>query len=92
MRNKKDTRDFYIKIRNNISNSEKNEFDRIIFTRFVNSSYFYIFDTFLIYISVKNEVGTIDIINFLLSNNKKVAVPYCSGKKMTFYYLQSLFL
>ena len=90
MRNKKDTRDFYIKIRNNISNSEKNEFDRIIFTKFVNSSFFYNFDTFLIYISVKNEVETINIIKYLLSNNKKVAVPYCSGEKMSFYYIKSV--
>ncbi len=87
---KKETRDFYIKIRKNISSKEKNEFDRLIFTQFINSSLFNEFDTFLIYVSVNNEVATTDIINYLLYNNKKVAVPYCIGKEMNFYYINSL--
>ena len=90
MKSKKEIRDFYLKIRNSVSPSEKNEFDRMILTEFVNSSFFYNFETFLIYISVKNEVGTIDLIRYLLLKNKKVAVPYCNGSEMTFYYINSV--
>ncbi len=90
MTSKKDIRDFYIKIRSGISPSEKDEFDKTIFTKFVNSSFFYNYDTFLIYISVKNEVGTVDIMNYLFAKNKKVAVPYCNSSEMIFYYINSV--
>lgn len=87
---KKEKRDLFLKIRGSISGSEKINFDNIIFTRFINSSFFNCFDTFLVYISFGSEVSTIGIINFLLNKNKKVAVPYCSGNEMSFYYINSL--
>ena len=89
MTDKKETRDLYLKIRNTISEKEKIEFDEIIFTKFINSSFFYSFDTFLIYISVNNEVETSRIIRYLFENNKKVAVPHCIGKEMFFCYINS---
>ncbi len=89
MSNKKETRDFYLKIRNNITDYEKNEFNRIIFTKFINSSFFHNYDIFLIYISVKNEVDTMNIIRYLLDNNKKVAVPFCNKNEMSFYFINS---
>lgn len=89
MMNKNDMRDFYLKIRKTITGNEKNEFDNIIFTQFINSFFYHNFDRFLIYISVNHEVETSEIIQFLIDNNKKVAVPYCSGRNMDFYYIKS---
>ena len=89
MRNKKDARDFYLKIRKCISVREKEIYDRIILTSFINSRFLKNFDTFLVYISVNNEVGTSDLILYLLENNKKVAVPFCKDKIMEFYYMDS---
>ncbi len=88
--NKKDLRDFFIKIRSNITADEKRKFDESIIVSFMNSNFFKDYDTFLVYISVKNEVGTLDLINCLLDNNKNVAVPYCHDKTMDFYYIDSL--
>ena len=87
---KKDKRNFYLKIRESISDREKSEFNKIIFTKFINSTLFNSFDIFLVYISVNDEVSTVEIIRYLLEHNKKVAVPYCSGNKMTFYFIGSL--
>ena len=87
--NKKQTRDLYLKIRKSITQAEKKSFDDIIFIKFINSSFFKSFDTFLIYVSVNNEVNTFEIINYLLYKGKTVAVPHCFGKNMEFYYLDS---
>lgn len=89
MRDKKESRDFYLKIRKCITEREKEKFDRIIFTSFINSRFFKNSDTFLVYISVNNEVGTSDLILYLLENDKKVAVPFCKDKIMEFYYINS---
>lgn len=89
MNTKKDFRDFYFKIRKCINDSERQEFDRCIFVSFVNSNFFKNFEIFLIYISFNNEVQTLDLIRFMLDNNKKVAVPFCNDKTMDFYFINS---
>ncbi len=90
MINKKEIRDFYIKIRKSINQTEKIYFDKSIFTQFINSYFFKNFDIFLVYISINNEVGTFDIIQYLLNNGKKVAVPFCHDKIMDFYFVNSI--
>lgn len=90
MTDKKEVRKHYMNIRKSISDVEKSVSDNNIFTYFVNSSFFNDYDTFLIYISVNNEVDTMNIIRYLSDNNKKIAIPYCSGKEMDFYYIKSL--
>ncbi len=89
MNNKKELRDFYLGIRNCISDSEKIRFDRMIFTSFINSHFFNNYDTFLVYISFNSEVGTSALIQYLLEHKKKVAVPFCCGKIMDFYFINS---
>ncbi len=89
MMNKIETRDFYLKIRKNLTLYEKRKYDEMIFIRFINSSFYFNFEVFLIYVSVNNEVETAEIIRYLLKNNKKVAVPYCSDSNMEFYYINS---
>ncbi len=88
--NKNELRDFYKKIRNNISECEKIQFDKMIFTSFINSFFIKKYDNFLIYVSVNNEVETANLIQFLLDNNKKVSVPNCQNRNMCFYSINSL--
>ncbi len=89
MTDKKQLRRIFSDIRKSFSEEEKYNSDNKIFTKFVNSSFFNNFNKYLIYISVNNEVDTMNIIRYLLDNNKKIAVPYCCGKEMDFYYINS---
>lgn len=89
MTDKKELRDFYLKIRKCITDKEKEQSDRIIFTSFINSRFFNNYDTFLVYISVRDEVGTSDLIRYMLERKKKVAVPFCCDKTMEFYFINS---
>lgn len=89
MIDKKELRDFYLKIRKCITVKEKEQSDRIIFTSFINSCFFNNYDTFLVYISVKDEVDTSELIQYMLEKKKKVAVPFCHEKIMEFYYINS---
>ena len=89
MKTKKELRKIFSDIRNSVSDEDKYFFDNNIFTQFVNSSFINDYDKFLIYISVNNEVDTMNIIRYLLNNNKKIAVPFCLGKEMDFYYINS---
>lgn len=84
------TRQLYKFVRNSIPYFEKHKFDMCIFTQFINSDFFNKYDLFLIYVSVGSEVDTMNIIEYLLNNNKRVAVPVCSPKNLVFYNINSL--
>ena len=86
---KKQLRTHYKSVRNSIPAENKSISDRNIYNHFVNSSFFNHFDTYLCYVSVGSEVETINIIESLLSNGKRVGVPYCEGKTMHFYQIKS---
>lgn len=86
---KNNYRDLYSKIRNNISDEERKNINGCIYHKFIESDFWKNYNLFLIYISVKNEIDTSEIIRFLFENGKKVAVPYCSGNNMNFYYISS---
>ncbi len=86
---KKENRKHYKIIRKSITKEEKRCFDRRIFTFFINSVLYKKADKLLIYVSVNGEVDTLDIISRALSDGKKVAVPYCSGKEMKFLVINS---
>lgn len=87
---KKALRRHYKAVRHSITCSEKTFADKKIFDFFVKSRYFNEFSTFLIYVSYDTETDTHNIINYLLQNRKRVAVPYCNGSVMTFYEINSL--
>lgn len=88
--NKSELRKKYKEIRNSASQSERIESNRNISLNFLNSLFFHKFNIFLCYISIGSEVDTVDLIKVLLSNNKKVAVPYCNECRMDFYFINSL--
>lgn len=82
-------RQFYRSVRNSLSEKEKIEYDRRIFTQFVNSRLYNDAGLLLIYFSFGSETDTINIINYALDNGKTVAVPYCKGDEMKFYIIRS---
>lgn len=87
---KKDYRNLYRKIRNSVSEKEKRCFSERIFARLINSSVYDSAETVLVYVSVGSEAETLNIIEYSLHNNKKVAVPVCIEKEMFFYEIGSL--
>lgn len=82
-------RQFYRSVRKSISEKEKIDYDRRIFTRFVNSRLYNDAESLLIYVSFGSEADTFNIINHALKRGKVVAVPYCKGEEMQFYAIDS---
>ena len=88
--NKKEIRKAFFDIRDSIARVERKEFNKDIFSNFINSTFIRKYDLFLIYVSVKSEVDTLVIIDYLLKTDKKVAVPHCDGNVMSFYIIKSI--
>lgn len=88
MTEKKNVRKLFKSMRNSLADSERDYSDKRIATCFINSNLFN-YDSLLIYVSSKGEPDTSAIIDYALNVGKKVAVPYCSGKKMTFHFITS---
>lgn len=87
---KKHARKFYSQIRKSISERERLIADEMIYHNFINSQYFNDFDTILCYVSFKDEADTRRIIEYSLDNGKRIYVPECVGKEMSFYELKSI--
>lgn len=90
MKEKSALRKDYKEIRRFSSPAAKDEADKLIFTKLINSESYINAKTVLIYVSVDSEVDTYRIINHALANNKTVAVPFCRGKSMEFYKIKSV--
>lgn len=84
---KEELRQKYRTIRKDISNKDYK--DNIIYTKVINNTYVLKSDIVLIYVSNKEEVDTINIINYLLKT-KKVAVPKIEDGIMNFYFINSI--
>lgn len=85
--NKKLYRKKYKLIRENIIN--KKEKDEIIYNKVINDNMVKESSTILIYVSFKDEVDTLKLINYFIQN-KNVAVPKIENGNMNFYYIKSL--
>ena len=86
--NKQILRNKYKDIRKNIKDKEKQ--NDIIFNKIINLEEYKQSNLILIYISLKNEVDTIELIKYGLKEGKQLAVPKCEGNDMVFYYINSL--
>ena len=86
--NKQILRNKYKEIRKNIKNKE--EQDNIIFNKVINLEQYKQSSLVLIYVSLKYEVDTIELIKYSLKIGKKAAVPKCEGDNIVFYYINSL--
>lgn len=75
-----------------LSMTEKNKKDNLILNRFKDSDIYINNETFLLYVSLGIEVDTLNLIDLLLSENKRVAVPISDTQTCTmkFYYIESL--
>ncbi|MGL5268485.1 MAG: 5-formyltetrahydrofolate cyclo-ligase [Spiroplasma sp.] len=87
---KQKLRNKYLKILKDISFEQREQWNESIFQQFSSSSYFQDYHVFALYYSLPYEVDTIKIIEFLLENNKKVALPRMSNQNLEFYYINSL--
>ena len=85
---KEDYRQKYINIRKNITN--KKEQDNLIFSKVIVNKNIKDSNLILIYVSMKYEIDTINLIKYFLSINKQVAVPKIENNQMNFYYINSL--
>ncbi|MBQ3146089.1 MAG: 5-formyltetrahydrofolate cyclo-ligase [Clostridia bacterium] len=86
--NKQILRNKYKQIRKNIKDKEK--LDSIIFNKIVSLKEYKETDLILTYVSLKEEVDTIELIKHSLNRGKQVAVPKCEGNNIVFYYINSL--
>ena len=84
---KEELRQKYLLIRKNIKNKDTK--DKAIYNKVINNSKIKSSNLILIYVSKKEEVDTINIINYFLKS-KQIAVPKIENNIMNFYYIKSL--
>lgn len=85
---KQELRKKYLYIRENISNQE--ELNNLIFLKIIQDESVIKSSTILTYVSLPNEVDTLNLIKYFLNNKKLVAVPKVIHKQIEFYYINSL--
>ena len=88
---KNEMRRQWIAERKNIPDDIKKENGQVIFEKFISQREYADCDSVFIYVSMKNEVPTTDIINRALKDGKTVAVPVSlKDRKMFFVKIESL--
>lgn len=89
---KNELRNKFKTIRKSMPENLKKKNDNKIYNKLISTSMFKNSDTVLIFVSTEIEVDTKNIIQYVLSIGKKVAVPKCiSGTRlMDFYLITSL--
>ncbi len=84
-------REKYKKIRSEIPKDQKALFDKAIFERVISLSQYKNCQYLFTYVSIGSEADTLRLIQYSLSDGKKVAVPKCgSNHGMDFYIINSL--
>lgn len=87
--NKQILRNNYKNIRKNIEDKEKQ--DNVIFNKIIELEEYKQSELVLIYVSLEDEVDTIELIKHSFKKGKKVAVPKCEGNNIVFYYINKLY-
>ena len=82
----------YRQHRNSLSKKLQQQYSSVITQKILDSALYQNSDTLFLYVSMNDEVDTLKLIEYALSDGKKVAVPYCiaENRKMEFYYIRSL--
>jgi len=85
-------RKFYKEYRDSLPESEKNRLDKKIQNKLLNTHLFRDEKNILVYVSMKREVNTFEIIETAFSMRKTVAAPRCvpGTRDMDFYIINSL--
>ncbi|MCH5170802.1 MAG: 5-formyltetrahydrofolate cyclo-ligase [Oscillospiraceae bacterium] len=82
---KKECRQKYLKLRNDIPASQKAEFDKILTDKILSLPEFESAECILLFASVGSEVDTWDLFSECIRQNKKVYFPKCiDGERMEF--------
>lgn len=81
MENKSRIREYINKKRFLLKKEEKENFDRVIFNKLINSKEYIYSKHIFIYVSFNNEVDTYRIIEYALKDNKCVYVPKVISKE-----------
>lgn len=90
MMNKTDLRKFHKSVRHSLTNSEHQRINENIFTRLINSDVYKNASGILCYVSIADEIDTLNIMDYSLKSGKTVGVPFCENSQMRFYRLDSL--
>ena len=80
----------YFEVRKNINGIEKEKSDDCIFNKIINLEKFKKSKLLLTYVSLRDEVDTIKLIEYSLNVNKEIAVPKCEDGTIRFYKIKSL--
>ena len=78
----------YIDIRKNIKNRQ--ELDTKIYKKTIENKHINDCNLILIYVSRKDEIDTLNLIEYFLNKNKQIAVPKIENNRMNFYYIESI--
>ncbi|MDD3027862.1 MAG: 5-formyltetrahydrofolate cyclo-ligase [Erysipelotrichaceae bacterium] len=86
---KNELRSSMMKKRGELSALEHCNLSNIIFNKVIHDERFLNAHHVGLYVSFKNEVDTLKLIDFCLSHGKRVSVPRVSGKTMDFYEIKN---
>lgn len=78
-----------MKRRGELSANEHGSLSNIIFNKVIHDERFLNAHHVGLYVSFKNEVDTLKLIDYCLSHGKRVSVPRVSGKSMDFYEIKN---
>lgn len=87
---KAEMRESLKKIRKNISEEKKKDYDLEIICRFLMTDEYKNAETVLCYAGTADEIDTKYLIYACLANHKRVGLPRCNGDILDFYYVRSL--
>ena len=89
---KKEKRSIYREKRKDISKEQKEALDKILFDKIISLKEFCESSIVLVYYPINDEINTIPIIEYALSNGKRVALPISStvDHTLTFRFISSL--
>lgn len=88
--NKQEAREYYLSVRNSISEAERQSKSAVITDKVIGSTEYADCRMLLVYVSTGSEADTRELIGKALSDGKITAVPYCIGKEMKFRVIDSL--
>ena len=90
METKSDVRRRILKIRDSLTEEQKNRAAFLLTERILGHQWYYLSDVILCYINYGSEISTTEIIREALSAGKKVYVPRVEGNNMNFYRILDL--
>jgi 5-formyltetrahydrofolate cyclo-ligase len=89
MLDKNEFRKLLLKLNKDNRQTDFSDEDSIILDKLKESELFKNAQTILLYYPLKNEVNVLPLIDFCLSNNKKVALPRTFREKIEFYSIDN---